>query len=149
MQYRRVAFLIRNNIALYAAHLPLDAHPRLGHNAQICRALGLRGLKPFGRYHEMDIGWAGRLARPMPYGAFKARVEAVVRNRLQTMDHGPRTIRSVAVVSGAAPELIEEAGRAGLDVFLSGEPSLQARTPPWSTGSTPSLRGTTPRNYSG
>ncbi|MBU1693538.1 MAG: Nif3-like dinuclear metal center hexameric protein [Verrucomicrobia bacterium] len=128
LQYRRVAFLVRHNMALYASHLPLDAHPRLGHNAQICRALGIRGLKPFGRYHGTEIGWSGRLARPMSYAAFKKRVEALVHNRLQTMDYGPRVIRTVAVVSGGAASLVEEAGRAGMDVFLSGEPALQART---------------------
>lgn len=128
-QYRRVAFLIRHNLALYAAHLPLDAHPRLGNNARIARALGLRQTKPFGLYHGIEIGRAGRLARPVAYEVFKRRVERVVGRKLRTMDFGPPTVRSVAVVSGAAPDLAEEAGRKGLDVLLTGEPSLQARTP--------------------
>ena len=129
LQYKRVAFLVRHNMALYAAHLPLDAHPRLGNNAQICRALGIRGLKPFGLYHGTAIGWAGRLARPMSWTAFRKRAEAVFRNELRIMEYGPRIVRTVAVVSGGAPELVEEAGRGGFDVFLSGEASLQARTP--------------------
>ncbi|MBP7828288.1 MAG: Nif3-like dinuclear metal center hexameric protein [Kiritimatiellae bacterium] len=129
VQYRRVAFLIRNNMALYAAHLPLDAHPRLGNNVQIARAMGIRGLKPFGNYHGQVIGWAGRLASPMPFAAFKKRAERVLRHGLQTMEYGPATVRTVAVVSGGAADLVEEAGRKGLDVFLSGEPALQARTP--------------------
>lgn len=127
--YKRVAFLVRHNMALYAAHLPLDAHPRLGNNAQLCRALGLRGLRPFGSYHGQVIGWAGRLPRAMPFPDFKKRVAAILRQPLQTMEYGARTVRTVGVVSGAAADLVEDAGREGLDVFLSGEPALQARTP--------------------
>ncbi|MBN1652872.1 MAG: Nif3-like dinuclear metal center hexameric protein [Deltaproteobacteria bacterium] len=50
LNYERVSYLIGNDMALYACHLPLDAHPRLGNNAQICKALGLVELKPFGVY---------------------------------------------------------------------------------------------------
>ncbi|HUU46025.1 MAG TPA: Nif3-like dinuclear metal center hexameric protein [Acidobacteriota bacterium] len=51
LNYRRMKFLLDRDMALYACHLPLDAHPRLGNNAQICKALGLTGLKPFGFSH--------------------------------------------------------------------------------------------------
>ena len=129
LQYRRVAFLVKNNMALYAAHLPLDAHRRLGNNAQIARALGLRGLRPFGRYHGQLIGWAGRLPHPTAYSAFKEQVEHLAGHRVQAMEYGPKRVRTVAVVSGGAADLVEEAGQKGFDVFLSGEPALQARTP--------------------
>src|SRR6185295_8113205 len=39
--------LIENNLAVYSSHLPLDAHPKLGNNAQLCAALGFKRLKPF------------------------------------------------------------------------------------------------------
>ena len=39
--------LVENNLAVYSSHLPLDAHPKLGNNAQLCAALGLKNLKPF------------------------------------------------------------------------------------------------------
>lgn len=42
-----LALLIKSNLAVYSSHLPLDAHPRLGNNAQLCAALGLGKLKPF------------------------------------------------------------------------------------------------------
>src|ERR1700760_4164142 len=42
-----LGLLIKNNLAIYSSHLPLDAHPRLGNNAQLCAALGLKKLKPF------------------------------------------------------------------------------------------------------
>jgi dinuclear metal center YbgI/SA1388 family protein len=124
--YQRVSFLIENKMALYACHLPLDAHPRLGNNARICRALGLRGLQPFGSYHGTTLGFRGRLARPVAYSRFKRQVERLMDNRIHSMDFGPASIRTVGVVSGGGADLLAEAGAAGLDVFVSGEPKLAA-----------------------
>jgi len=126
LNYSRLSFLIKNDMALYACHLPLDAHPRYGNNAQICRALGLTKTRPFGEYHGMMIGFEGRLPRPMGYARFKNLVSKVTGSSLQTMDFGKKTVRTVAVVSGGAAAQTEEAGQKGIDAYLSGEPSLQA-----------------------
>jgi dinuclear metal center YbgI/SA1388 family protein len=126
LNYTRLKFLIEHDIALYACHLPLDAHPRLGNNAQLARALGLRGLKPFGAYHGREIGFAGALPKIMRYAEFKRRVEEATGSVVRSMDFGPQSVRTVAVVSGGAAEMVEEAGRKGLDVFVSGESKLEA-----------------------
>jgi dinuclear metal center YbgI/SA1388 family protein len=126
LNYKRLSFLIRHDIALYASHLPLDAHPRLGNNAQICRAIGIVQKKPFGVYNGREIGFQGRLRNPMRYSKFKDKVARVMRSDLRTMDFGGDTVRTVAVVSGGAAEEIEEAGQKGVDVYLSGEPKLMA-----------------------
>ena len=126
LNYRRLKFLLDHDLALYACHLPLDAHPRLGNNAQIARALGLRRLKPFGLYHGIPIGFSGSLSKAMPYTTFKAHVHRVFGNTVGTMDFGKRRVRTVAIVSGGAAEMIDEAGQKGIDVYLSGEPQLMA-----------------------
>ncbi|MES1983139.1 MAG: Nif3-like dinuclear metal center hexameric protein, partial [Pseudomonadota bacterium] len=54
---RRLAHLLRHDISLLAYHLPLDAHPELGNNAQLARRLG---WEVDGRFGEQDIGWYGR-----------------------------------------------------------------------------------------
>jgi len=124
--YRRLKFLVDHDIALYACHLPLDAHPRLGNNAQIFKALGLTGRKPFGLYNGGFIGFSGSLPRAMPYTAFKKFVHSLMGNTVGTMDFGKRLVRTVAIVSGGAAEEIEEAAEKGIDVFVSGEPKLIA-----------------------
>ena len=126
LNYRRLKFLLDHDLALYACHLPLDAHPRLGNNAQIARALGLRRLKPFGLYHGIPIGFCGSLPEPMAYAAFKSLVKRVIGNTMSTMEFGKRRIQTVAIVSGGAAEMIDEAGQKGIDVYLSGEPNLTA-----------------------
>ncbi len=124
--YQRLRVLFARDMALYGSHLPLDAHPRLGNNAQIARALGLQRLRPFGRYHGSPIGFLGEWDRPMPYPAFRARAEALFGGLMQEMVFGPERVRRVAVVSGGAAEMVEEAADAGADLFLSGEPRLYA-----------------------
>jgi dinuclear metal center YbgI/SA1388 family protein len=126
LHYRRLAFLIRNDMALYASHLPLDAHPRHGNNALLCRALGLRQLKAFGVYGGREIGFAGRLPRPLSVTEFTRLVARATGSQPTAMEFGPRRIRTVGVVSGGGAGEIEEAGRKGLDAFLTGEPVLHA-----------------------
>src|SRR5262245_47142194 len=55
-KYELIRLLIENDIAVYSSHLPLDAHPKLGNNAQLCAALGLKKLKPFFSSHGQAIG---------------------------------------------------------------------------------------------
>jgi len=126
LNHRHIAFLVENKLALYASHLPLDAHPLHGNNAVLCRRLGLKRIRRFGTYHGMAIGFAGDLARSLPLDAFSTRVGRVVGGDVRVMASGPARVRTVAVVSGAAADLLDEAGRKGVDVYVSGEPQLKA-----------------------
>ena len=126
LNYGRVSYLVQNDIALYACHLPLDAHPEHGNNAQICRALGLKNLKPFGMYGDKELGFEGELPRTIPYERFKHQVAKTMGNEPDCMDFGKDKVRTVAVVSGGAAAEVDEAGRKGIDVYLSGEPALLA-----------------------
>src|SRR5664280_3130910 len=54
-RYELLRLLIENNLAVYSSHLPLDAHPRLGNNAQLCAALGLKNLRPFFVTHGQPL----------------------------------------------------------------------------------------------
>jgi dinuclear metal center YbgI/SA1388 family protein len=119
----RIRFLIENDLALYAAHLPLDMHPQLGNNAQMARALALEGVRPFGNYHGTNIGVSGRLPEPATVGSvcetlFGGRGEA-----LSVLPFGPEQVETVAVVSGGAPKLLGEAIRKGIDLFITGDAS--------------------------
>lgn len=126
MNYERIRFLMENDMALYASHLPLDAHPVHGNNAQICAALGLKRRKPFGEYAGSMIGYRGELPKAESYTRFKARVKKLVGQDIQSMDFGRKQIRSVAVISGGASDGVKDAADAGVDVFITGEPKLEA-----------------------
>ena len=59
-KYELFRLLVENNLAVYSSHLPLDAHPRLGNNAQLCAALGFKNLRPFFVTHGQPIGFQSR-----------------------------------------------------------------------------------------
>ncbi len=122
-----VGYALEHNLAVYGAHLPLDAHPTLGNNAQLARALGLEAVRPFMEYHGQMIGFAGTLPQPLTREAFEALVRTAVRpQRLERFAYGPERIRTVGICSGGAPEGVEQAAREGLDIYLCGEANLVA-----------------------
>ncbi|MGD2165146.1 MAG: Nif3-like dinuclear metal center hexameric protein [Anaerolineae bacterium] len=122
--FGRVKTLVEGDCGLYAMHLPLDAHPEIGNNAQMARLLGLKEQEPFGEYHGMDIGFAGRLDRPLDISALIGRlVEALGRPPIRVLDYGPETIERVACVSGEAASMMDQVADAGLDAYVTGETS--------------------------
>lgn len=122
-----VAYALRHNLAVYAAHLPLDAHSRLGNNAQLAQALRLQEVTPFMEYHGQKIGVKGVLPEPMSLEVLEREVRrTVMPKRLERFAYGPALIRTVGICSGGAPEGVEDAAREGLDLYLCGEANLVA-----------------------
>lgn len=127
--YRLVAPLVKADAALYAAHLPLDAHPVLGNNAGLARAIGLTKLKPFCEYHGHSIGVQGRFPKALTWSDVQDRIRAACPDgRFVHFDGGPRTVRTVGIVSGGAAEDFVQAKAAGLDAYVTGEFGLQDYT---------------------
>ena len=124
VNYHRLSYLIGNDMALYACHIPLDAHPAMGNNALLCSALGIENRKLFGYYHGKPIGYRGELRRAVPYSSFLKRAEKLLGGPVRGLNFGSKTVRTVGVVSGGGSEWIEEASRLNLDLFLTGEATL-------------------------
>ena len=121
---RRESFLTKQGMALYAAHLPLDLHPRYGNNSELCRMLGLRDVKKFGRYHGIKIGFAGTFARATRPGAVAELLNTNLRTRCRVLAFGPSRMRTLGVISGGGGGMLAEAVKEGLDGFLVGEIDL-------------------------
>jgi putative NIF3 family GTP cyclohydrolase 1 type 2 len=112
-------------MALAAYHLPLDAHPELGNNANLARALGAASWEPFAPHRGECIGVAARLPAPGPTpDELVARVREAVGGRepLAFLD-GPDRVATIGIVSGAAADHVHDAIALGLDAFLTGEPA--------------------------
>ena len=121
---QRVASLINANISLLAYHLPLDAHPVLGNNAQLAERLGLIMEGTFGPA-EPAIGMYGRLSEPMTATEFAAHVGHVLGRTPLSIPGETRQITRIAWCTGAAQGYIEQALALGVDAYLSGEISEQ------------------------
>lgn len=120
-RFKRLKALLDHGIALYACHLPLDAHPEVGNCALLARALGLELTGRFGRYQDAELGWVGRLETPLSPGELRERTSQAVGGPVQLIPGGPDQIERVGVVTGGAGGLTEEASKAGLDAFVTGE----------------------------
>jgi dinuclear metal center YbgI/SA1388 family protein len=121
--FERVRFLVENDLALYAAHLPLDRHPDVGNNACLARALGLVDQEPFGTHGGMKIGLKGRLSVPLPLEDVVSLLRARQGEPLRTLPFGPPLVRTVGIVSGGAAFDALQAVAEGLDLFVTGEPA--------------------------
>lgn len=127
LNYQLVAKAISCNLAVYAAHLPLDAHPKLGNNAGLANALNLTNRRPFMAYHGQTIGFAGTLPQPLSRDTFAEMVRTITGGqRLERLEFGAEQIRTVGICSGGAPEGVEQAAAEGLDAYLCGEANLVA-----------------------
>lgn len=122
VQYRRVAELIRSELSLLAYHLPLDRHEVVGNNSVAARAFGLGKIEPFGVYEGRSIGFCGTYAEALPMAALLERCQEIYGEPPLAFPHGPDPVSTVAIVSGAAAELLYEAIERRIDLFLTGEP---------------------------
>jgi dinuclear metal center YbgI/SA1388 family protein len=121
---QRAAYLEKNRMALYAAHLPLDLHGSYGNNMQLSRMLDLQNLRKFGRYHGIKIGYAGTFKRPITVNAIMAVLNKQLNTTCRVFQFGNDRIRSIGIISGGGGSILPEACREQLDCFLVGEIDL-------------------------
>jgi dinuclear metal center YbgI/SA1388 family protein len=121
---RRLRVLFAGDISLLAYHLPLDAHPEVGNNALLARALGADTLAPFAPHRGEPIGCLAEFPHGgVPAADLFARVERATAREPLVFDHGPPTVRRIGVVTGAGADHLADAIAAGADAFLTGEPA--------------------------
>jgi dinuclear metal center YbgI/SA1388 family protein len=120
--YRQIKFLFDHAINLYAAHLPLDLHPKYGNNAQLADILDIRSRKPFGDYKGTIVGCEGVLPAAADIAALSGRLEKALGGNNVLLPFGKKKIRRVGILSGRATDILAEAVRKGLDCFVTGEP---------------------------
>ncbi|PTT83707.1 Nif3-like dinuclear metal center hexameric protein [Pelomonas sp. HMWF004] len=114
---QRLSQLLAHDINLFAYHLPLDAHPTLGNNAQ----LGVRlGWVADGRFGEQDLGFSAAIA-PTDLAALQAQLQLALGRPMTVVPGDGRPLQRVAWCSGGAQGYFEPAIAAGADVFITGE----------------------------
>lgn len=121
MKRQRLKTLLVNDINLYSYHLPLDAHPVLGNNAQLAQVLGIQVI---GQVEPLVI--YGDLDQPLTGSALQYRIENCMnRSVMHCGINAPAYIHRVALCTGGGQRFIDSAARFGVDAFISGEVSEQ------------------------
>lgn len=118
---QRLSRLLAHDINLLAYHLPLDAHPQWGNNAQLGLRLGLQPLEgAAGRFGEQDLGLIGQ----GPFADARAlaqRAEVALGRRVTLVGPEDRPLARIAWCTGGAQSYFEAAIAAGADAFITGE----------------------------
>src|SRR5688500_9127791 len=117
--YRLLRTLIKNDLAIYSSHLPLDVHPVFGNNARLCKALGFRTLRPFFNHKERALGL--RAQTTIDRDELRRRLANVLRGNAMLIPGGPKTCRAIGVVTGGAGSELKKAASEGVDTFITGE----------------------------
>jgi dinuclear metal center YbgI/SA1388 family protein len=118
-KYELLQALLDHDLAVYSSHLPLDAHPRLGNNAQLCAGLGLKKLRPFFESHGRPIGFQS--ATKLSRDEVAVRLAKATGARPRVIPGGPTVCRCLGVVTGGAGGDLKTAAAAGVDTFITGE----------------------------
>ena len=117
----KIDLLLKNNINLFAYHLPLDDHPEVGNNIELGRVLGIKKMKPV----DSSLIWQGELDTDLK--TFSSLIEKHLGRSPQIFGRLSRSVNSIAWCTGGAQSFIDEAISLKADVFLSGE--VSERTP--------------------
>ena len=118
-KYELLRLLVENNLAVYSSHLPLDAHPKLGNNAQLCAALGLKNLRLFFFSHSRFIGF--RTAASISRVDLAKRLRCATGAEPLVIPGGPAICHRIGVVTGGAGDGLKQAALEGVDTFVTGE----------------------------
>src|SRR5437588_2594293 len=116
---RQLQLAFENNIALYSAHLPLDIHPKVGNNAQLVAALGLRSAQPFLEEKGQAVGLKVRVS--MPRSELVRKLRKALNSLVKVFDFGPKQTRTIGIVTGGAGSEIYRVAQDSIDTFITGE----------------------------
>jgi dinuclear metal center YbgI/SA1388 family protein len=118
-RYRRLKAAFAGDVAVYSAHLPLDAHPEVGNNVLLARRLGLTISGPFGKYKELNVGVHGVLE--IDRDELAQRLTTILGDPVQVIPGGPQRTKRVALITGGAGSSVLEAAARGCDTYITGE----------------------------
>jgi dinuclear metal center YbgI/SA1388 family protein len=116
---RQLKIAFENDISLYSAHLPLDAHPKVGNNAQLAAALGLKSAKAFFEEKGALIGVRSRFSGSRDDLIRKLR--KVLKGSVKTFNFGPKNPKNVGIITGGAGGEIYRVASEKIDIFITGE----------------------------
>ncbi|MCX7705554.1 MAG: Nif3-like dinuclear metal center hexameric protein [bacterium] len=118
----RLEILYKNNISLYAVHLPLDIHPEIGNNILLLNLIGAKKSKPFFPYEGKSISFCGIFTKKTLLKDVLSKLNTSLGIECRVLPYGPETIKTVAVISGGGGYAgFNEALKEGVDLYISGD----------------------------
>jgi len=116
---RQLKVAFENDIALYGAHLPLDIHPKMGNNALLAAAIGLKSATPFFEEKGQLLGVRSKFSGSRE--DLTRKVRKAVGGPVKTITFGPKNPQQIGIITGAAGSEIYRVVADGVDTFVTGE----------------------------
>jgi len=116
---RQLQLAFKTDMALYSAHLPLDIHPKVGNNAQLVAALGLKSTQPFLEEKGQPVGLKTRAS--ISRNELVRKMRKALNGPVKVFEFGPKQTRTIGVVTGAAGSEIYRVAEENIDTFITGE----------------------------
>ena len=117
---KKISRLIKNNLAVFAAHTNLDIAEG-GVNDVLAKKIGLIDVKNFGD-EEFSLGRIGTLETPMTAEDFARHVKKVLTaDNVRLVCAGDFLIKKVGLCGGAGAEFIQKAKFFGAQAFVTGD----------------------------
>ena len=119
--YKRINAFMKNDLALIAYHIPLDANEEVGNNFGLARRIGLENARPFGKWRGMTLGVIGELDKEYPLDELSRRLFPDGEKPLRILPFGKSGVKKVAIISGGAGDDFVQAVHAHADAYITGE----------------------------
>ena len=119
--YKRISTFIKNDLALCAYHIPLDANTPYGNNFGLAARLELINCEQFGTWRGMILGVKGELPVECTVDELAAKLMRPGKSPRAVLSFGKPKIKTVGIISGGASEDVADAVEEGLDCYITGE----------------------------
>jgi len=119
--YKRLAAFIKNDLALVAYHIPLDANNPYGNNYGMANRLKMSGLQDFGFWRGMSLGVKGNFLSPVTPQELGNQLSEITKTECRILPFGKKLISTAGIISGGAGEDVVQAVEEGLDAYITGE----------------------------
>ncbi|MBW2998687.1 Nif3-like dinuclear metal center hexameric protein [Candidatus Woesearchaeota archaeon] len=114
LNFKRINYLMKNDLALAAYHLPLDKDDKIGHNISLSKMLKLNDLKPF------SVGYYGTLPKKVSTKKIAEFLNKKLDTKCTVYEYGNKLNSKISVISGGAARFIESASQFS-DCYITGE----------------------------
>lgn len=118
----KIKKLLDHQVSVFSFHLPMDAHPTHGNNIQLAQSIGLNPWGSFANHGGVDLGLLCSWDLPKTKYEAHALIKDVINPSTIWLGDGPNIIQNVAILTGAAPNEVQELIQLGkIDAYITGE----------------------------
>ncbi len=116
----RIRHLLKDDLSLYAVHLPLDLNPKIGNNINLCNMLGMKHLQYFAPYHGTKISIFGKIP-PTDINNIAKKLDSELKTKSIIFNFGTKRCSTIGICSGSGTYALDYCKDNNIDTLVTGE----------------------------